>query len=176
MHPGGDNGKSHEKSLLEAPAKFEKPQDALKLALLTLKQNQWDTTMQALVDVVQISRFQPELIDSSIPIVYRSICRCDIVKVNSDSCPFIHLSLYSLLRNIRTNVARTACQMAGELFRTMQSTQRPEFDELVGALLQKSADVNKFIRQDANQALDAMADYISPFHCVRVMATSRGAG
>ncbi|XP_046479551.1 TOG array regulator of axonemal microtubules protein 2-like isoform X1 [Neodiprion pinetum] len=156
LYPGGDNMKLQEKNYATAALNFERPQDALKLALLKLKENQWDNTMQALIDIVHISRLQPELIDSIMPIVNRSIC--------------------SLLRNIRSNVVRTACQVAAELFRTMQCTQRPEFDELVGMLLQKTGDMNRCIRQDANSALDTMADFIPASHCVRVMSTSRGAG
>jgi len=44
-----------------------------------------------------------------------------------------------------------------------------EFDELAGALLVRTADLNRFIRQDANEALDAMVTYLPPQPCVRAL-------
>lgn len=76
IHPGGDNVKVEEENFFPEPAKFERPQDTLKIALLKLKENRWDSAMQALIFIVQLSKFQPELIDPSMPIVNRSICRC----------------------------------------------------------------------------------------------------
>ncbi|XP_012258060.2 uncharacterized protein LOC105687194 [Athalia rosae] len=155
-YPGGDNSKIQEYRPLPVPFKYERPQDVLKLALLKLKQNQWESTVQALMKIAEMSRYHPEMIDPNMPIINRSIC--------------------SLLKNIRSNIVKTACQVAKEMFLTMQCTQRPEFDELVGMLLQKTADTNMLIRQNANSALDAMVDSVSSSHCVRVLSSTWGAG
>ncbi|KAJ9589086.1 hypothetical protein L9F63_017631 [Diploptera punctata] len=73
------------------------------------------------------------------------------------------------MQSLRSHVTRTACQAMRELFRTMQSTHRPEFDEVVFALLIRTADMNRFIRQDSNEALDSMVMYIPLYHSVRVL-------
>ncbi|XP_043285546.1 uncharacterized protein [Venturia canescens] len=124
-------------------------QETLRLVVLKLKENNWETSVSALLNVVHMSRIQPEMIDSSMPLITRS--------------------LHSLMRNVRPQVVRTACQIAEELFKTMQCTQKPEFDQLVGTLLQKTSHMNKAVRQDASRALDAMVVYIPATHCISVM-------
>lgn len=44
-----------------------------------------------------------------------------------------------------------------------------EFNDIVDTLLSKTADSNKFIRQDANLALDCMVTHISTFHAIRAL-------
>ncbi|KAJ8956771.1 hypothetical protein NQ314_006646 [Rhamnusium bicolor] len=48
-------------------------------------------------------------------------------------------------------------------------TQIIEFDEIVDTLLCKTADSNKFIRHDANLALDCMVTHIPIFHAIRAL-------
>ncbi|XP_023288946.1 uncharacterized protein LOC105702854 [Orussus abietinus] len=146
----GDGSSFLEQDLIGPADKLENPEETLKFALSKLKENQWDSSTQALLNIAQISRIQPEVLSSNMTIINRSLC--------------------SLLKSIRSHAVRMACQVAEELFKTMQSTSRPEFDELAVTLLQKSAHVNKGIRQDANKALDAMVTYIPLTHCVRVLS------
>ncbi|XP_075236454.1 TOG array regulator of axonemal microtubules protein 2-like [Lycorma delicatula] len=105
--------------------------------------------MQGFGTLVQVSRTEPLLLEPH------------MTKVNQMLC--------TLLRTTRSHVARYACQACKELFRTMQSTTRPEFDEIVQSLLQRTADTNKFIRHDANDALDTMVTYIPPNSSVRAI-------
>lgn len=46
-----------------------------------------------------------------------------------------------------------------------------EFDDIVNLLLFKTADANKFIRQDANLSLDCMVTHINTFHAVRTLCS-----
>lgn len=46
-----------------------------------------------------------------------------------------------------------------------------EFDEVVDLLLFKTADANKFIRQDANLALDCMVTHIPTSHAIRALCS-----
>ncbi|XP_014481500.1 PREDICTED: uncharacterized protein LOC106747957 [Dinoponera quadriceps] len=137
------------------PEEFANPQETLKLALQNLKQDQWQSNVPALIKLIHVSRIQPELLDSNMPRIYRTLC--------------------SLLKNTRPHVVRTVCQVAMELYKTVQCTQRPEFDELASALLLKSTHTNKGIRSDAQRALDSMITHLSPATCIRILASEHGA-
>jgi len=63
-----------------------------------------------------------------------------------------------------------------ELYKTVQCTQRPEFDELASMLLLKSTHTHKGIRSDAQHALDSMMKHLSPVTCIRILASEHGAG
>lgn len=63
-----------------------------------------------------------------------------------------------------------------ELYKTVQYTQRPEFDELASALLFKSTHTNKAIQNDAQNALHSMVTHLPPATCIRILASEHGAG
>lgn len=90
---------------------------------------------------------------------------------NPREVSLINRKLIELFRSPRTTICRIACQVAGELFHFIKSTKRPEFDEIVDLLLNKTADSNRFIQKDANIALDKMVTYIPPFHAVRALCS-----
>lgn len=156
-------------------------QEVLKLALQSLKQDQWQSTIPGLIKLMHISRIQPELLDSSMPRVYRTLCR-SFLKTSYIHLSYLlllqwdALSYYSLLRNTRPHVVRTVCQIALELYKTVQCTQRPEFDELASMLLLKSTHTNKGIRNDAQRALDSMVTHLPSATCIRILASEHGAG
>jgi len=54
---------------------FMNLQETLKFALQSLKQDQWQSTIPALIKLMHISRIQPELLDSNMPRIYRTLCR-----------------------------------------------------------------------------------------------------
>ena len=85
-----------------------------------------------------------------------------------DIC-IINRKLIDLFRSPHTTVVRVACQIAGEMFRIIKCTKRPEFDELVEMLVCKTANTNRFVQRDANVALDKMVTYIPSFHSVRAI-------
>ncbi|XP_032678441.1 uncharacterized protein LOC116847487 isoform X2 [Odontomachus brunneus] len=151
----GDYAAMLENDYTATPEEFTNPQETLKLALHNLKQNQWQSNVPALIKLMRISRIQPELLDSNMPRIYRTLC--------------------SLLKNTRPHVVKTVCQVAMELYKTVQCTQRPEFDELVSALLLKSTHTNKGIRNDAQRALDSMITHLPPATCIRILASEHGA-
>ncbi|RLU24095.1 hypothetical protein DMN91_004304 [Ooceraea biroi] len=152
----GDYAPMLESDYVGTSEEFMNPQETLKFALQSLKQDQWQSAVPALIKLVHISRIQPELLDSNMPRVYRTLC--------------------SLLRNTRPHVVRTVCQVAMELYKTMQCTQRPEFDELASMLLLKSTHTHKGIRSDAQRALDSMMKHLSPVTCIRILTSEHGAG
>ncbi|KAL0110468.1 hypothetical protein PUN28_013824 [Cardiocondyla obscurior] len=54
---------------------FASLQEALKHAMQILKQEQWQSSVPTLIKLMHISRIQPELLDSNMPIIYRTLCR-----------------------------------------------------------------------------------------------------
>ncbi|GAB1859315.1 TOG domain-containing protein [Camponotus japonicus] len=150
----GDYAALLEDDYIGTPEEAANLQETLKHALQSLKQDQWQSTIPALIKLMHISRIQPELLDSSMPRIYRSLC--------------------SLLKNTRPHVVRTVCQVAMELYKTVQCTQRPEFDELVSMLLLKSTHTNKGIRNDAQRALDSMVTHLPPAICIRILTNEHG--
>lgn len=116
------------------------------------------------------------------------ICRVIDKDFIYDYMNSINQRLIELLKSPRSHVCRTACQAAGHLFEYVRDTRRPvkrlsidqnrsgrvcqqEFDDIVNLLLFKTADANKFIRQDANLALDCMVTHISTYNAVRALCS-----
>lgn len=60
---------------VEISEEFANPQEALKHAMQSLKQDQWQSSVSALIKLMHISRIQPELLDSNMPRIYRTMCR-----------------------------------------------------------------------------------------------------
>ncbi|KAM3959548.1 LOW QUALITY PROTEIN: uncharacterized protein ACR2FA_006342 [Aphomia sociella] len=61
------------------------------------------------------------------------------------------------VRSLRSRVARTACSTLGALFEYRGRVLDPELEEAATALLERCADVNRFLRSDAASALVRLA-------------------
>ncbi|XP_035433558.2 uncharacterized protein LOC118264982 [Spodoptera frugiperda] len=61
------------------------------------------------------------------------------------------------VRSLRSRVARAACTTLGALFEHRGRALDPEIEEAAGALLERCADVNRFLRADACSALVKVA-------------------
>lgn len=66
-------------------------------------------------------------------------------------------SVSTHVRSLRSRVARTACSTLGSLFENRGRALDPELEEAVSALLERCADVNRFLRADAATALGRVA-------------------
>lgn len=142
-------GSDPDGNLVPTPKTPENPKEILKSSMIKLKTNDWNEAVGALRNIVQISRYHPNMLENSMAQIYRGAM--------------------TLLKGFRSVAVRTACQAVNELFANVPDTRRPEFDELVNALLRKTADTNKFIRRDADEALDSMVVNIPPVHTVRTI-------
>lgn len=78
------------------------------------------------------------------------------------------------VRSLRSRVARAACSTLGVLFEHRGRALDPELDEAAGALLERCADVNRFLRADAAEALVRLAQGGSDVRAVATLAR-RGA-
>uniref|UniRef100_A0A2A4JEQ4 TOG domain-containing protein n=1 Tax=Heliothis virescens TaxID=7102 RepID=A0A2A4JEQ4_HELVI len=78
------------------------------------------------------------------------------------------------VRSLRSRVARAACGTLGALFEHRGRALDPEVEEAAGALLERCADVNRFLRADAANALVKVARGGSEVRAV-VALSRRGA-
>ncbi|KAL0831078.1 hypothetical protein ABMA28_001954 [Loxostege sticticalis] len=79
------------------------------------------------------------------------------------------------VRSLRSRVARTACTALGALFEHRGRSLDTELEEAASALLERCADVNRFLRADAAGALVRLAAGSSSARAVVALAR-RGAG
>ncbi|GLV31114.1 FER tyrosine kinase [Carabus blaptoides fortunei] len=124
---------------------------ALYMLMSHMKSRDWIISMKALVELSE----SLSTIDRSTLLEYM---------------PVVNQRVLEFLRSPRSHVCRTGCQVAGKLFAEVKDTRRPEFDAIVELLLTKTADANRFIRQDASVALQILVRNVPPFHTVRAIS------
>ncbi|XP_011291192.1 uncharacterized protein LOC101891275 [Musca domestica] len=134
--------------------RFEKPREAIMKTFDQLDSSNWEVIMVGLKNMVRLMRYHPDNLDNQMHMVCIQLSRT--------------------VRNLRSQVARAACQAATELFTIKSRILEQECDDLVCALLHRTADTNRFIRADATRALEAMCDNLSPGKILNIL-TSRGA-
>ncbi|XP_040165361.1 uncharacterized protein LOC120901459 [Anopheles arabiensis] len=121
--------------------RFEKPKDALNNCLTHLESPNWEQNISGLQFFVRLIRHHPEVIDTQIHL--------------------LSVALAKQVRNLRSQVARAACQASAEFFATHRRCLEGEAEDIATHLLHRTADTNKFLRADATQALEAMCDNVS---------------
>ncbi|KAH8412148.1 hypothetical protein KR009_000094 [Drosophila setifemur] len=134
--------------------RFEKPREALLKTFDQLDSGNWETNMLGLKSMVRLIRFHSETLDNQMHMTCIQLTRS--------------------VRNLRSQVARASCQAASELFSMKSSCLQQECDDLVCALLHRTADTNRFIRADATHALESMVDHAQPGKVLNIL-TSKGA-
>ncbi|XP_053677542.1 uncharacterized protein LOC128727637 [Anopheles nili] len=130
--------------------KFEKPKDALSNCLAHLESPNWEQNISGLQFFVRLIRHHPEVIDTQIHL--------------------LSVALAKQVRNLRSQVARAACQASGEFFSTHRRCLEGEAEDIATHLLHRTADTNKFLRADATQALESMCENVSVPKVVHIIA------
>ncbi|KAL1509798.1 hypothetical protein ABEB36_004480 [Hypothenemus hampei] len=130
-----------------------KPKDLLQHVLMQLESPNWETTVDGLQNLAKLARQNPETIDQQI----HQVC----------------VVLAKHIKNLRSQVARTACNTATELFLSCKRSLEMELEEIACPLFQRTADTNRFLRADANATLDIMCEHL-PAHRVIPVVTARG--
>lgn len=111
--------------------RFERPKDAINNCLDQLDSSSWEDVMDGLKIFVRLIRHHPEYVE-----------------------PHVHLFTLGVakqVKNLRSQVSRAACLGAGEFFMTHAKVLDGDAEELAAALLNRTADTNKFLRQDATK-------------------------
>lgn len=106
--------------------------------LQQLDSSNWDQIMLGLQTFVRLMRNNPEQIEPQL----HQYC----------------LALSKNIKNLRSQVSRASCQAAGEFFESHSKLLEQEADDLALALLNRTADTNKFLRSDATKALKVMCE------------------
>lgn len=133
---------------------FDKPRDASSNCLNQLENQNWEITMKGLQNFVRLIRHHPEVVESNI----HAYC----------------VTLSKHVKNLRSQVSRSACQASAEFFQTHAKHLETECEDLATQLFNRTADTNKFLRADALRALASMCDYLPPQKVIQTILT-RGA-
>ncbi|XP_055376397.1 uncharacterized protein LOC129608746 [Condylostylus longicornis] len=123
-------------------SKFDKPKEALSLTFHQLESPNWEIVMDGLVDIVRLIRHHPHILEPH--------------------CHLVCMHLAKSVKNLRSQVSRAACQASTEYFTVRNKFIEQECDDLVGNLLHRTADTNRFLRADAGRALESMCDNLTP--------------
>ncbi|XP_022231573.2 TOG array regulator of axonemal microtubules protein 1 [Drosophila obscura] len=132
-------------------SRFEKPREALLKTFDQLDSSNWELNIVGLKGMVRLIRCHAEFLDSHMHMTCIQLTRS--------------------VRNLRSQVARASCQAAAELFSLKSKYLEQECDDLVCALLHRTADTNRFIRADATHALESMVDHAQPVKVLNILAT-----
>lgn len=116
----------------------QKMKDQHATCLQQLDSSNWDQIMLGLQSFVCLMRNNPEQIEPQL----HQYC----------------LALSKNIKNLRSQVSRASCQAAGEFFESHSKLLEQEADDLALALLNRTADTNKFLRSDATKALKIMCE------------------
>lgn len=130
----------------------QKPKDQHVQCLQQLDSSNWDQIMLGLQTFVCLMRNNPEQIEPQL----HQYC----------------LALSKNIKNLRSQVSRASCQAAGEFFESHSKLLEQEADDLALALLNRTADTNKFLRSDATKALKIMCETL-PIQKVRIFCNLR---
>ncbi|XP_044254779.1 uncharacterized protein LOC123005190 [Tribolium madens] len=129
---------------------ISRPKEILNQALAQMESCDWETVIQGLNSLTRLSHTTPEALEPQM----HQIC----------------MTLAKNIKNLRSQVSRSACHASSELFNSCKKGLEMELEELATPLLHRTADTNKFLRSDANAALDAMALNMSVPRVVAVIA------
>lgn len=149
--PAVQKNKMVESKAVPSTKQFDKPKEVMVKCINQLDNPNWEVTMTGIQLFVRLIRHHPDLVESEIH--------------------QLTVSLAKQVKNLRSQVARAACQAAGEYFSTHKKALELESEELVTNLLNRTADTNKFLRADAGRALDAMCDNLPPQKVIQIIST-----
>ena len=126
----------------DLPGAFNNPEKAFKMAKKDMNSKQWQLEIDGMEAIVRLIKYHAEfLVDQAEALVVDLMHEC---------------------RNLRSQVARAAIQTVTLMFVHLgRGMEVKGIEHAVELLLTKSADTNRFIRGDANDALLAMAENMS---------------
>lgn len=133
---------------------FDRAREASSNCLNQLDSQNWELVMNGLQTFVRLLRHHPEVVEANL----HAYC----------------IGVSRQVKNLRSQVSRSACQASAEFYETHAKALEQESDDLATQLLNRTADTNKFLRADAMNALHSMCDNL-PISKVIQTVTLRGA-
>ena len=130
---------------------------ALRKAVADLRSGDWRAEVTALSAVVRVAAWSPGALVPQLGTVL------DLVTAE--------------LRSPRSQVAKVAAQTLTKLFSLLPHHVEREasFEAVVAALLLRTGDTNRFLRVDASDALDTMAEHVTVHGAVAALVAGGGA-
>ncbi|TRY83570.1 hypothetical protein DNTS_016277 [Danionella cerebrum] len=126
---------------------FSKPELALIQSFSLMASDDWEKKIEGMLSIRSLAQFHPDVLMSKV----HEVC----------------LALIQEVRNLRSGVSRGAVVTLGEMFSSLQKGMDQELDSVVRVLLQKAGELNAFIRQDMERALNSMI-----MHCTHTRSLS----
>ncbi|XP_014210097.1 uncharacterized protein LOC106640538 [Copidosoma floridanum] len=133
----------------------EKTSKAVQQCLAQLDSSAWEMTLKGLRMLAQLAKEEPEQLDACVPGLLPRV-------------------LGKHVKNLRSQVARVACSTTSDVFRAHVRGIEQDLDEVAGVLLHRTADTNRFLREDCNAALDSMIEHFPPHRTIMTIV-NRGA-
>ena len=130
---------------------------ALRKAVADLRSGDWRAEVTALSAVVRVATWSPGALVPQLGAVL------DLVTAE--------------LRSPRSQVAKVAAQTLTKLFSllALHVEREASFEAVVAALLLRTGDTNRFLRVDASDALDTMAEHVTVHGAVAALVAGGGA-
>ncbi|XP_071455019.1 uncharacterized protein [Hetaerina americana] len=143
------------------------PKEALRQSFQNMDDPDWEVAMKGLETLVRLIRHHPSYVQAELTRVIATLAR--------------------QIRNLRSQVARAACQASGELALPRVAPASPtsvasdssvsstsllrraleaDLEEVAAPLLHRSADTNRFLRDDCVAALDRFVAGVGPSRVV----------
>jgi hypothetical protein len=111
--------------------RFERPKEAMHACMSQLESSNWEDVVEGLKNFVRLIRHHPGYIDAQVHLYT--------------------IALAKQVKNLRSQVSRAACSVSGEFFITHARVLDGDAEELAAALLNRTADTNRFLRADATK-------------------------
>ncbi|XP_078043188.1 uncharacterized protein LOC144473288 isoform X2 [Augochlora pura] len=134
----------------------EKLKPVVQGCLANLESKEWETVMKGLKTLSHLTKNQPEFLEVH-------------------ATPTINQLLGQQIKSLRSQVARSACMAAADIFSSRIRGIDQDFEDIAAPLLHRTADTNRFLRADCNTALDRMIEHMPPHKTIAVIIL-RGAG
>ncbi|XP_020775153.2 TOG array regulator of axonemal microtubules protein 1 isoform X2 [Boleophthalmus pectinirostris] len=130
---------------------FSKPEVALTQSFNLLSSDDWEKKIEGLTFLRSLANYHSDTLQSRL----------------HDVC----LLLTQEVKNLRSGVSRAAVCTLGDFFSHLQKTMDQELEGTVKALLHKAGEINAFIRQDVDAALDCMVQHCTPTRSIHALLT-----
>ncbi|XP_059088939.1 TOG array regulator of axonemal microtubules protein 1-like [Tigriopus californicus] len=126
----------------EAPGAFKNPKVAFAQAQDDLKSNKWQTELDGLDAIVRLIKYHPNMIIDEINLVTHDVL---------NEC-----------KNLRSQVTRAGLQALALMFVYLgREMENKHLENITLMLFLKTGDTNRFIREDANLALQTLVENIA---------------
>ncbi|KAF7704138.1 TOG array regulator of axonemal microtubules protein 1-like [Silurus meridionalis] len=130
---------------------FSRPELALSQSFRLLSSDEWEKKIEGLKSLRCLARYHSDVLSSRV----HEVC----------------LALIQEVRNLRSGVSRIAVVTLGELYASLQKGMDQELEATAKVLLLKAGELNVFIRQDVDAALDSMVQNCTPIRSMNALLT-----